>query len=145
MPLRFESVVTALDGLKSTVPLKNPPTRMFPLASNPISPERDDPLMCGDRCQAPYGRVVRSLPSLEGGSILAEPIADGRWGVVEMDWRLALAKFSDCELYAIPDWASKANIHEKPLAELNCKPENLGNSFRVVGLEIGYRVDSILT
>ncbi len=34
------------------------------------------------------GRVVRSLPRLEGGSILAEPIPDGRWGLWQQigDW-----------------------------------------------------------
>ncbi|MEQ1824638.1 MAG: apolipoprotein N-acyltransferase [Pirellula sp.] len=34
------------------------------------------------------GRVIRSLRRLEGGSILAQPIPDGRWGVWQMigDW-----------------------------------------------------------
>ncbi len=46
------------------------------------------------------GRVIRSLPRLEGGSILAEPIPDGRWGW----WQ------------AIGDWPARA------LAIVSCLP-----------------------
>lgn len=46
------------------------------------------------------GRVVRSLPRMEGGSILAEPIPDGRWGL----WQW------------IGDWPAKA------LAIVSCLP-----------------------
>jgi len=44
------------------------------------------------------GRVLRSLPRLEGGSILAEPIADGRWGLWKWigDWPARSLAIASC-------------------------------------------------
>ena len=44
------------------------------------------------------GRVVRSLPRMEPGSILAEPIPDGRWGWWQSvgDWPARILAFVSC-------------------------------------------------
>jgi len=44
------------------------------------------------------GRVVRSLPRMQAGSILAEPIPDGRWGLWQSigDWPARFLAFISC-------------------------------------------------